>query len=109
MELPRFFLDLKDEILGQVCTGYGKPIFRFPTSAALKKGMLEDAATQSIVQVMSALNKIAAEALNGLDVHALTNVTGFGLIGHLSEILGGSRVGARLITGEQRGIVRVDA
>ncbi len=36
-------------------------------------------------------NRGAAEALQGLEVHALTDITGFGLLGHLVEMLTGSR------------------
>ena len=45
---------------------------------------------------MSTLNKSAAEKLNGLDVHAVTDVTGFGLLGHLKEICQGSAVSAEI-------------
>ena len=42
------------------------------------------------------LNKCAAESFAGLDVHACTDVTGFGLAGHLHEMLVASGVGAIL-------------
>jgi len=40
---------------------------------------------------MATLNRAAADALDGLEVHALTDITGFGLLGHLVEMLTGSR------------------
>jgi selenide,water dikinase len=52
------------------------------------------------VELMTTLNRSAAEALNGVDVHALTDVTGFGLLGHLVELITGSNVGARLDVSE---------
>jgi selenide,water dikinase len=50
------------------------------------------------VEVMSTLNRAASEAMLdfGDSVHAVTDVTGFGLLGHLSEMLGGGDVGVRL-------------
>jgi selenide,water dikinase len=39
-----------------------------------------------MIQVMSQLNRGAAEALEGLEVHAVTDITGFGLLGHALEM-----------------------
>lgn len=73
-----------------------KPLGAGILTTAIKKGLLDDEAKGRIVAVMKTLNRAAAEALDGLRVHALTDVTGFGLLGHLSEMIGGSRVAARL-------------
>jgi selenide,water dikinase len=73
-----------------------KPLGSGILTTALKKGRLEATAARKIVQVMTTLNRAAAESLEGLEVHALTDVTGFGLLGHLIEMLIGSQVGARL-------------
>ncbi len=45
---------------------------------------------------MSTLNKTAAEIMNDLDVHAATDVTGFGLLGHLLEMCKASNVSAEI-------------
>src|SRR6516165_6826989 len=47
---------------------------------------------------MTTLNKVAAEVViaGGFKVHAMTDVTGFGLIGHVREVARGSRVSVRL-------------
>ncbi len=74
-----------------------KPLGSGILTTALKKGLLADTTRNKIVDVMATLNRAAAEALDGLDVHALTDITGFGLLGHLVEMLTGSQVGARLI------------
>jgi selenide,water dikinase len=42
---------------------------------------------------MSALNKIASEAMQAVGAHACTDVTGFGLLGHASEMIEGGDVG----------------
>jgi len=65
-------------------------------SAALKKGELRDKAYQQMIEVTTQLNTpgTALSSLSG--VHALTDVTGFGLLGHLHEICRGSKLGAQL-------------
>lgn len=73
-----------------------KPIGTGIFTTALKRGQLDAQSLTRVVEVMSQLNKAAAEALEGLRVHALTDVTGFGLLGHLVEMVAGSGVGARL-------------
>jgi selenide,water dikinase len=77
-----------------------KPLGSGILTTALKKGLLTDATKNKIVDIMATLNRAAAEALNDLEVHALTDITGFGLLGHLVEMLTGSRVGARLAVGD---------
>src|SRR5262249_9661443 len=61
-------------------------------SAALKKGKLSDAGYSQMVEWTTKLNT-PGEALAEMSaVHALTDVTGFGLAGHLLEILRGSKL-----------------
>jgi selenide,water dikinase len=45
---------------------------------------------------MLKLNRQAAEAMQNVYVHAATDVTGFGLLGHLHEMVSGGEVGARV-------------
>lgn len=65
-------------------------------SAALKKGRLGDDGYQAMLASTTQLNKpgVALAAMDG--VHAVTDVTGFGLLGHLLEVCRGSSLGARL-------------
>ena len=74
----------------------GKPVGVGIASAALKKGKLDDAGYRAMVDSATRLNTPGTKlgALEG--VHALTDVTGFGLLGHLLEITRGSKVSARL-------------
>ncbi|MDD4149640.1 MAG: selenide, water dikinase SelD [Bacteroidales bacterium] len=55
-------------------------------TTALKRGLLSDKTKTLIINSMSELNKKAAEIIADYSVHACTDVTGFGLIGHLSEV-----------------------
>lgn len=74
-----------------------KPLGSGILTTALKKGKLSQAGAKEIVDVMATLNRAAAEALDGLAVHALTDVTGFGLFGHLHEMLSGSQTSAKIL------------
>jgi selenide,water dikinase len=63
-------------------------------SAALKKGQLSDSAYRQLVDTTTKLNKPGLELAALAGVNALTDVTGFGLLGHLLEICRGSRLRA---------------
>ena len=73
-----------------------KPLGMGILTTAIKRGMALPAAIDAAVAVMSSLNRAAGEAMvrAGSSVHAATDVTGFGLLGHLSEMLGNGDVGA---------------
>jgi len=74
----------------------GKPLGVGILSAALKKGKLSERGYAAMVDWTTRLNT-PGQALSALDgVHALTDVTGFGLAGHLLEICRGASLGARL-------------
>lgn len=47
-----------------------------------RKRLLSDAAMEEAVREMSALNRAAVEAMEGFEVHAVTDITGYGLLGH---------------------------
>jgi selenide,water dikinase len=74
----------------------GKPLGVGILSAALKKGKLSDAGYAQMVEWTTKLNT-PGEALSEMSaVHALTDVTGFGLAGHLLEICRGSKLAAEV-------------
>ena len=52
------------------------------------------------IRSMATLNRAAAEAVGKVPVHAVTDVTGFGLLGHLQEMSQGSKVRVRLHAGQ---------
>jgi selenide,water dikinase len=69
-------------------------------STAIKKGKAEQAWIEAVVHSMTTLNKQAAEIItNGkFRVHSMTDVTGFGLIGHAREMALASNVALRFFT-----------
>ncbi len=64
--------------------------------AALKKGELKDKAYRQMLETATQLNTPGLKFAEMEGVHALTDVTGFGLLGHLLEICRGSKLQARL-------------
>lgn len=76
-----------------------KPLGSGILTTAMKKNRVSDTTVSEVIRVMRTLNKSAAEALAGIEVHAMTDVTGFGLLGHLLEMMHGARKTARLQVG----------
>jgi selenide,water dikinase len=68
-------------------------------TTALKKDAASATTVQAAVDSMTVLNRTASEAMLRHDVHAATDITGFGLLGHLGEMLRASGVAARVWTG----------
>ncbi len=73
-----------------------KPLGTGIVNTAIKAGMASADLTESVTRLMAALNRIAAETMARFDVHACTDVTGFGLLGHLAEMVHGSGCSARV-------------
>jgi selenide, water dikinase len=74
----------------------GKPLGVGIYSAALKKGQLAAADYQAMIDTTTRLNRAGPELAELAGVHGMTDVTGFGLLGHLLEMCRGSRCGARI-------------
>ena len=73
-----------------------KPLGTGVAAAAVKQGAASPALAGRAVEVMAALNKAASEVMTEAGVRAAVDVTGFGLLGHLREMLEASGVSARL-------------
>jgi selenide,water dikinase len=71
-----------------------KPIGLGVVTTAAKNDADELGAIGGAVGLMATLNRAAADVLGGFEVHALTDVTGFGLLGHLRNVTAASRVTA---------------
>ena len=63
-----------------------KPLGSGILTTADKAEALEEAGRNLLIKVMTMLNAAAQKAMNGLDVHGCTDITGFGLLGHAKEL-----------------------
>jgi selenide,water dikinase len=63
-----------------------KPLGAGAITTSLKKGLAPDDVLERAVEVMTELNASASEAAHATGAHAMTDVTGFGLLGHLHEL-----------------------
>ncbi len=79
-----------------------KPLGTGVITTALRAGEAKPAWVEGVVSAMSQLNRAAAETLSSLvgGVHAVTDITGFGLVGHAWEMAVASRVGLRIRTSD---------
>ena len=73
-----------------------KPIGTGIITTAAKAGTAPPEALRIAVDTMAALNRGACDAMLKVGVNSCTDVTGFGLMGHLSSMVRGSKVGARV-------------
>jgi selenide,water dikinase len=71
-----------------------KPLGAGALSTAIKRGL--EAPLETAIAVMATLNRDASAAARAADAHAMTDVTGFGLLGHLHELAAGSGLAAEL-------------
>ncbi|MEX1038068.1 MAG: selenide, water dikinase SelD [Acidimicrobiia bacterium] len=71
-----------------------KPLGIGVITTAIKREICPEPVASSAVDTMTQLNRQAGSALSGANAHAATDVTGFGLLGHLREMIEASRVGA---------------
>jgi selenide,water dikinase len=74
----------------------GKPLGVGILSAALKKDQLDATGYRAMIETTTRLNRPGAELARLPGVHAMTDVTGFGLLGHLLEMCRGARLGAQV-------------
>ena len=73
-----------------------KPIGTGILTTALKRGLLKPDIERTLIETMAKLNAKAAEIMSDFRVHACTDVTGFGLLGHLKEVTTASGVDAEI-------------
>jgi selenide,water dikinase len=76
-----------------------KPLGTGIIATAIKKGDVSDDVRRAAVEVMTRLNEGAARAMTSVGVSAATDVTGFGLLGHLAEMTNAAGVGAEVEAG----------
>ncbi len=73
-----------------------KPLGTGIINTAIKGGVASKEIADRVTRLMAALNRDAAAIMLGHPVHACTDITGFGLLGHLAEMVAGSGLGIRL-------------
>jgi selenium donor protein len=69
-----------------------KPLGSGLVATAIKRGLCPPALEREAIAVMSELNRVASEAMIAAGATAATDVTGYGLIGHLANIKGGADI-----------------
>ena len=82
-----------------------KPLGTGVVNTAIKAGMAPSALMDRVTRLMAQLNRQAAEIMDGFRVGACTDVTGFGLLGHLAEMVIDSGAGVRIFS-EQIPVIR---
>jgi selenide,water dikinase len=65
-------------------------------NTAIKGGIASNETIERITRLMATLNRDAAEVMGHYPVHACTDITGFGLLGHMCEMVVDTEVGIRL-------------
>lgn len=75
-----------------------KPLGIGIMNTAAKAGMVSDDLNLKTIELMTELNRTAARVMEGFNVSACTDITGFGLAGHLAEMVDGSRGSARIFS-----------
>jgi len=76
-----------------------KPLGTGIATTAIKQGKASPSLKDEAIALMSTLNRAAAEAMIESSAHAATDITGFGLLGHLGEMTAGSRLAATVSAG----------
>lgn len=75
-----------------------KPLGTGILSTAAMAEMLDEENYRTMVKLMSELNRAAQETMMPFRPHACTDITGFGFLGHVQEMAGGSRLTAELFS-----------
>ena len=75
-----------------------KPLGTGIICTAIKAEMADEAVTRRVIENMAALNRTAAEVMAAFSVSACTDITGFGLLGHLAEMVVDSGYGVQIDT-----------
>jgi selenide,water dikinase len=78
------------------CLILTKPLGSGILTTGIKRGLLDSDGTQHVIAIMSELNAAAARAGRAVGVNAATDITGFGLLGHLGELCVASGVAAEI-------------
>ena len=75
-----------------------KPLGTGIVNTAIKAGVVSADLTDRVTRMMASLNRDAARIMSKFSISACTDVTGFGLLGHLAEMVCGSGISARIFS-----------
>ncbi len=92
---PDKVLTKKNLFIGD-CLILTKPLGTGIINTAIKGGLASSEIIMTITQLMATLNRKAADIMAGFPVHACTDITGFGLLGHMAEMIEGSSLGIEI-------------
>ena len=73
-----------------------KPLGTGIINTAIKAGLASEELSRKVIDIMAQLNRYASEVMAEFPVNACTDITGFGLAGHLAEMVSGSGYGMRI-------------
>jgi selenide,water dikinase len=74
-----------------------KPLGTGIVNTAIKGNLASGEITRMVTDIMATLNKTAADVMREYPVHACTDITGFGLIGHLAEMIQDTGLGLKIV------------
>ena len=77
-----------------------KPLGTGIVNTAIKADMVSEHLLEKVTRLMAELNRDAARIMADFDISACTDVTGFGLLGHLAEMVNGSGCSVRIFSGQ---------
>ncbi len=75
-----------------------KPLGTGIVTTAIKADMVSEQLSEKVTRLMATLNQNAARIMKNFDISACTDVTGFGLLGHLAEMVNGSGHSVRIFS-----------
>ena len=78
------------------CLVLTKPLGTGIVNTAIKAAMATAALTEKVTRLMAVLNRDAARIMTDFNISACTDITGFGLLGHIAEMVCGSGTSARI-------------
>ncbi len=81
-----------------VCAGRADALAAESAAGFFHKRLLSDGELEEVIGVMAALNRPGAEAMEGFEIHAATDITGYGLLGHTHEMMSASDATAEFAT-----------
>jgi len=82
------------------CLVLTKPLGTGIVNTAIKADLVSEHLLEKVTRLMAELNRDAARIMADFDISACTDVTGFGLLGHLAEMVNGSGCSARIDSGQ---------